>query len=116
MTLILRWRQPPPKIELRWRGPTGAMLDALARNPSMPIASVIGPPGRDGTGTGDPAIRFDFVSPLAQWIVNHNLGREVLCDVYSPGGVRLFAEVRRLSNNQQQIDFDTPTSGFALVK
>lgn len=69
MTLILRWRQPPSKIELRWRGPTGAMLDALARNPSTPIASVIGLPGRDGGDVVD-GDRGDVRIQNGLWLID----------------------------------------------
>lgn len=47
--MILQWRQPQA-LDLSWRGPTGEMLAAIAANPSMPIAAVIGPRGPAGSG------------------------------------------------------------------
>ena len=48
MTLVLRWMQTQPALKLRWRGPTDAMMEALAANPAMPLAAIIGPRGAAG--------------------------------------------------------------------
>lgn len=50
--IALRWRQPPPLMTTRWRGPDGSLSAAYEANPSTPIASLIGPPGEKG----DPGI------------------------------------------------------------
>jgi hypothetical protein len=48
MTTVLRWRQTPPPLALRWRGPDSQMAAALAVRPNMPLAALIGPPGGVG--------------------------------------------------------------------
>ena len=50
MTVILRWRAVDSPIKLRWRGPTDAMIDAVAANPAAPVAAIIGPRGPAGAG------------------------------------------------------------------
>lgn len=50
MTLILRWTMPQPSLNLRWRGGTDELLEAVACNPAAPVAAIIGPRGADGAG------------------------------------------------------------------
>ena len=45
--LALRWRVPPRPLATRWRGPLG-MSGALARDPVLSIAGIVGPPGLQG--------------------------------------------------------------------
>lgn len=54
MTLV--WRCPPPPVATRWRGLDVATRAQLARNPFMPIAAIVGPPGRDGEAQLPPVI------------------------------------------------------------
>lgn len=61
MTLVLRWRVPPPTIRTRWRGPAG-LAEAVRRAPETPIAAIIGPPG--DAGPAGPEIDI-FTLPLA---------------------------------------------------
>lgn len=63
MTLILRWAVLSPALKLRWRGPSEAMLDAIARNPEAPIAAIIGPQGPAGGGSGGPGNWIDGEVP-----------------------------------------------------
>jgi hypothetical protein len=44
VNLILRWRNPEPRIATRWRGPAG-LAEAIEREPLYPVAAVVGPPG-----------------------------------------------------------------------
>ena len=57
--LVLRWRQVDPPVLTQWRGVNAAMLASVARDPELPIAGVIGPPGVAGpagaTGATGPA-------------------------------------------------------------
>ena len=55
MTLLLRWRIPAPAIVTRWRGPAG-MMTAVTRNPTRPIAAIVGPPGPAGSAEAVPII------------------------------------------------------------
>jgi hypothetical protein len=61
-------------------------------------------------------LRFEQTqaTPAALWIVNHNLGSKPNARVYSPGGVEMLAEVIHISNNQIQVVFDAPTTGFVV--
>lgn len=95
------------------QSPSGSVTIRTPDDAAVIIAQV-GPPGPSGSGGAAAPIRFDQASPLATWTVNHNLGREVTPQIYSTGGVQLFAEILRVSLNQFQILFDVPTSGFAL--
>lgn len=73
-----------------------------------------GPPGPMGPG----ATVYSYVppSPLALWVVNHNLGYyPSSVRVLSPGGVEVNAEVVDISINQLQIIFSSAQSGRALI-
>ena len=70
-----------------------------------------------GAGGSGGQLDYEFVqnTPLATWIINHNLGRRVTTDVYTLGGVKVMAEVVNVSNNQVQVLFDAPFSGYAII-
>lgn len=59
--LVLRWRVPPPVLTLRWRIQEEATY-AQQVSPSRPIATVIGPSGRDGE---DGATAFAAIAAVA---------------------------------------------------
>jgi hypothetical protein len=56
MTMLLQWRQAPPAIVTRWRGPDGTLAPSALHVPARPLAAVIGPPGSVGPAgaTGNP--------------------------------------------------------------
>lgn len=70
-----------------------------------------GPAGASGGSALPP---FQFLSPLAVWVINHNLGRRPLVGVFSVGGIEMMAEVIHTSTNQIQVIFDNPTAGYAV--
>lgn len=74
-----------------------------------------GPSGPPGSGASA-AVRFTQASPLAEWVINHNLGIEPQIEVMSPGSVRVSAEVIHTSLNQTRVLFATPYAGFALLR
>ena len=55
MTMLLQWRQLPPPIMLRWRGPYGGIAAVAAASSPNFIQTLIGPPGvRGPTGPEGP--------------------------------------------------------------
>lgn len=60
-------------------------------------------------------IRHDEPSAESSWVINHNLGREVVVDAFTPGGMRVFADVILASPNQAQVLFDSPMAGYAII-
>lgn len=112
--MIVRWRQPAPPVATRWRGPDGRVTAAAQASPMRPIASVIGPPGRDGAET-TPFIH-EQGSADTLWIINHNKGFRPYVEVLSPGGQVLDAGVQHNSVNQVQISFNQPTLGSAILR
>lgn len=93
---------------------------AITIEPAAEIALKLevgqGPSGPPGSGGGGSAFRFTQASPLAEWIINHNLGIEPQVEVMSPGSVRVNAEVVHVSINQARVFFATPYAGFALLR
>lgn len=47
----------------------------------------------------------------SQWIVNHNLGVQPNIAVLSAGGIEMWAQVIRISENQVIIQLDSPMTG-----
>lgn len=70
-----------------------------------------GPAGPAGSGLLQP---FQFLTPIAVWIINHNLNRRPLVGVFSVGGIEMLAEVIHISVNQVQVVFDDPVAGYAI--
>lgn len=54
-------------------------------------------------------------TPSDSWVINHNLGRKPLVQVYTLGGVKMLTEVLHVSNNQALVRFDEPHDGYAEI-
>ena len=76
---------------------------------------VAGPPGAPGTGATASRYRHDQPIASASWNVAHNLNADVQIDIFSIGGVRMWAEVVKISPNNSTVLFDEPTAGYAVV-
>ena len=116
MSLALRWRVPARPITTRWRGPLG-MAQALARDPLLPIAAIVGPPGAQGSGgpvgpTGAP-LRLD-ASLAATWILPHPLGRVPAAQVMLASGESVIADLSA-PPAAVTVVFAAPQAGFVLV-
>ena len=111
--LTLRWRVPPRPIVTRWRGPLG-MAQALARDPVLPIAAIVGPPGPAGPlgPTGAP-LRLD-ASLAATWILPHPLGRVPAAQVVLANGESVIADLSA-TPAAVTVVFAAPHAGFVLV-
>lgn len=97
---------------------TGAGLDKTV-SVSLPSKVSVdlgkqGPPGPPGPGAT--TYNHDQVTPSAEWIVNHNLGRLVSVTVLSAGNVEVEAEIAQLSSNQLRVYFNQPQVGKVLVR
>jgi hypothetical protein len=116
MTIDLRWRIPAPAIPTRWRGPLG-MLAALERNPALPLAAIVGPPGPAGpqgaAGAGAAPLRLD-AALAATWILPHPLGRVPTVQLYLASGETVLSDVSA-STTQITVTFPSPQQGFALA-
>lgn len=78
-----------------------------------------GRPGPRGPAGPTGASFEDYVTglfpALGTWTINHNLGRTVTVTVYTPGSVKMHAEVILTSPNQAVVVFAQPTPGYARV-
>lgn len=64
---------------------------------------------------GDPIFTQDF-GAAPQWIVNHNLGRQVLVKVLNAGGAEIDTEVIQPNLNQVLINFVVQTAGKVVIR
>ena len=55
-------------------------------------------------------------TPLSEWIVNHNFGRNPVVSVLSPGGIEVEAEVVHINTNQTRVLFNAPQLGKAIAR
>ncbi len=116
MTLAVRWRAPPRKVSTLWRGPLG-MLEALTRDPALPVAAIVGPPGPAGpqgpAGAGSAPLRLD-AALAATWVLGHGLGRVPTVQVYLPSGEAVLADIAA-TISQITVTFPSPQTGFVLA-
>ena len=116
MSVTLRWRAPPRPITARWRGPLG-MAQALARDPVLPVAAIVGPPGLQGptgpTGASGTPLRLD-ASLAATWILPHPLGRVPAAQVVLANGESVIADLFA-TPAAVTVTFAAPHAGFVLV-
>ena len=75
-----------------------------------------GPPGPPGTGGDSDVFEYSPPSPSAEWIVNHNFGRNPVVAVLSPGGIEVEAEVVHTTLNQTRVLFNAPQLGKAVAR
>ena len=75
-----------------------------------------GPPGPPGTGGDSDVFEYSPPTPLSEWIVNHNFGRNPVVSVLSPGGVEVEAEVVHMTVNQARVRFNAPQFGKAIAR
>ena len=116
MILALRWRVPPRPIATRWRGPLG-MAQALTRDPVLPVAAIVGPPGVAGaTGpAGPPGAPLRLDAPLAAtWIRPHPLGRVPAAQVVLANGESVIADISA-TPAAVTVVFAAAQAGFVLV-
>ena len=116
MTLRLRWRAIPQRIATRWRGPL-ATTQALVRDPLLPVAAIVGPPGEQGPAgpagpTGAP-LRLD-ASLAATWILPHPFGRVPAAQVVLASGESVIADMSATASAVTVV-FAAPQQGFVLV-
>lgn len=92
---------------------TGKLISILGgiQGPAGPP----GPPGSGGGGGGSPT-NVPQNTPSALWTVNHNLGFKPQVQVYSAGGVEVIAQVVHTSDNQYQVSFTSPRTGFSIYQ
>lgn len=91
----------------------GNLLVIETRSTLLEILDV-GIPGPPGAA----ASQYVFIcsSPLATWVVNHNLGyTPSSVRVLSVGGIEVDAEVTNISDNQLTINFVIPFVGRAII-
>ena len=116
MTLAVRWRAPPRKISTLWRGPLG-MLEALSRNPELPVAAIVGPPGPIGpqgpAGAGSAPLRLD-AALASTWVLSHGLGRVPTIQIYLSTGEAVLTDVAA-TTSQITVTFPSPQQGFVLA-
>ena len=114
--LTLRWRVPPRPVVTRWRGPLG-MAPALGRDPVLPVAAIVGPPGLQGptgpTGATGTPLRLD-ASLAATWILPHPLGRMPATQVMLANGENVIADLSA-TPAAVTVTFAAPHAGFVLV-
>ena len=90
------------------------MADALARNPEMAVAAIVGPPGPPGAGgAGSSPVRID-ASLAATWVLANPLGRIPLVHVFLASGERVLSDVAATAS-QITVSFPTPQQGFVLA-
>lgn len=115
-TLTLRWRVPPRLLTTRWRGPL-AMAQAVARDPLLAIAAIVGPPGATGavgaTGATGAPLRLN-ASLAATWILPHPLGRVPAAQVMLASGESVIADLSATAAAVTVI-FATAQQGFVLI-
>lgn len=113
MSLVLRWRIPPRRVETRWRGPAG-MAEAVARPAPQPFAAIVGPPGPAGPA-GPPGSPLRLDAPLAAtWTLAHPLGRIPMVQVFLAEGEPVLADIAA-TPSAVTVSFAAPRQGFVLI-
>lgn len=93
------------------RGPQGIQGDIGPVGPEGPIG-LTGPEGPAGISSG--FYRHHQATASARWIVQHDLTYPPAITVVDSAGTVLIADVNYIDDLTIQIDFSTPTAGFAF--
>lgn len=83
----------------------------VVKEPSVKVVTlgIQGPPGPSGPAGTD--FEQAFNSPLAQWVVNHNLGKRPLVTLLTTGGVEMGGDVIHTTINQLVVNFSSAVAG-----
>ncbi len=73
-----------------------------------------GPSGPPGSSTGGLYVHTQ-ASASAEWIINHNLGRDVLSTIYDGTGAEIEADVVQVTSNQLRVYLASAQTGKAVV-
>lgn len=87
------------------RKPIQSKIEVAASGPQ-------GPPGPRGPAGGE-TLTFEQLTPAATWIIQHNLGRAPLIDLYIAGELAE-ADVIASDANTTTIIFSQPHAGIAV--
>ncbi|MDP3848630.1 MAG: hypothetical protein Q8R10_19600 [Pseudomonas sp.] len=90
-----------------------AEVFALVVEPQQAPAVLVAVGEQGPAGASAAAYQHDQPSPMAVWVINHNLGYRPTVSVYTVGGVQMLAQIIHVSINQTMAVFDLPTSGYA---
>lgn len=74
-------------------------------------------PGLQGP-TGAPGgsfLEFTQPTPATTWTINHNFGYRPVVELFSVGGMEMWADVTHTSVNQVVVQFNSPTAGAARL-
>jgi hypothetical protein len=106
-------------LHIHWRGST-VVVDSPRRAVDLINIGRAGPPGPAGPqgppgppGVAGGSYTHTQSTPLATWVVNHNLGFNPDVAVRSAGGLEVESEVAHISPNQTEIRFTVPYTGTA---
>lgn len=66
------------------------------------------------TGAFSPLV-FYFPNPSETWTVTHNIGRKVMPQIYTSGGLKMEGNILHLNDNVVQITFNIPISGYVII-
>lgn len=66
------------------------------------------------TGAFSPLV-FYFPNPSETWTVTHNIGRKVMPQIYTSGGLKIEGNILHLNDNVVQITFNIPISGYVIL-
>lgn len=66
---------------------------------------------------GGGLVAYDFLqtTPASTWIINHNLGRAVVAQIFNEGASEVEAEWQQVSPNQVRVTFAAPAAGTARI-
>lgn len=94
-------------------------VDSGTNRVSVIAAGPVGPAGPQGPpGSGGNGIAFEYtqVAPSASWVINHNLGYYPSFSVEEAGtGLAVEPAPIHHSNNQLELQFNTPRAGKARL-
>lgn len=110
---VVEWFAPA-RPTLEWLGQTEGTLALIAAQGMTAVASVIGPPGANGSA----GARYVHTQASAAtlWTVPHNLGFRPVVSIYSAGGQEIAGgEVLHLSALTLTITFDVAFAGSTAL-
>lgn len=85
--------------------------------PQGPVGpqGAVGPRGPAGLDSSFSYI-FNFASPVNTWLINHDLNTFAInVELFDAGGMEWKAAIRYLDENNVQVDWYYPMSGFARI-
>lgn len=85
------------------------------QGPASTVPGPAGPPGPPGATSGDKNYRHQQLDPDDVWVINHQLSKRPVVQIFDSGGNEIEAATVHIDDQSLEIHFSVPYGGEAYL-